>query len=136
MIEDFEKAQQSIPAEDRPEQLVLTCLCVIANCGSMGHRGHATTKPVFNVCFSIDGLDTVVKEFLDTCLIYPHVKGGKVVPRPWAAGIHTNIPNRVVSWDHFKVGNKSVEGYEYILVIKDMVSHYVRLTACVVPNGM
>ena len=158
-IEDFEKAQQSVSATDRPKHLVLnedgdlwmdgervwipktalellTRLCVIAHCGSMGHRGHATTKSVLNVCFSIDGFDTVVKKILDTCLLCPHVKGGKVVPRPWAPGIRTNIPNRVVSWDYLKVGNKSVEGYEYILVIKDMASHYVRLTPCVIPNGM
>ena len=77
MIEDFEQAQQSVSATDRPKHLVLnedgdlwmdgervwipktalellTRLCVIAHCGSMGHRGHATTTSVLNVCFSIE----------------------------------------------------------------------------------
>lgn len=158
-VDDFEQAQQSVPADDRPEHLVfddeqnlwmdgervwipktagdlLNRLCIIAHCGWMGHRGHATTKSVLNVCFSIEGLDTLVKNFLDTCLLCPHVKGGKVVPRPWAPGMRTTVPNRIVSWDYLKIGNMSEEGYQYILVIKDQASHFVRLIPCVVPNGL
>ena len=100
----------------------------------MGHRGHATTKNVISSVFATPHLNTLVSDFLDACKLCPHVKGGKVVPRPWAPTLTTNIPNHILHWDFLQMG-ESNEGPAYLLVLKDAASHFVHLVPCVTPTA-
>ena len=113
---------------------LLTRILIVAHNGSMGHRGHATTKNVVSSVFAINGLDGLVSDFLDACKLCPHVKGGKVVPRPWAPTLTTTIPNHILHWDFCKLG-ESNEGPEYLLVLKDSASHFVHLVPCNTPTA-
>ena len=109
-------------------------LMIIAHNGHMGHRGHATTKNVINTIFVSRGLDAKLKIFLDACLLCPHVKGGRVIPRPWSSGIQTNVPNLYLHMDYLFIGD-SVDGNRYILVLKDAASHFVHLVSCQTANA-
>ena len=109
-------------------------LMILAHCGHMGHRGQTTTKLVLNTVFWIPGLDAKLKNFLDACLLCPHVKGGRVIPRPWSAGIQTTVPNLYLHMDYLYIGDSN-DNYKYILVLKDAASHMVRFVPCVVPTA-
>ena len=108
---------------------LLVRLMIIAHNSHMGHRGHATTKNFLNSVFVSRGLDSKLKIFLDACLLCPHVKGGRVIPRPWSSGIQTSVPNLYLHMDFLFIG-ESVDGYQYILVLKDAASHFVHLVPC------
>jgi transposase InsO family protein len=54
---------------------------------------------------------------------------GKRVPRPFGATLTATKPNESIHFDFMQLP-KSVDGYEYVLVIKDAMSGFVELIAC------
>ena len=108
-------------------------ICIIAHAGSSGHRGiHATTKIIDDV-FSIKHLPSIVKRFMDMCLNCKHIKGGKIIPRPWSCTLTAKYPNEVLHFDWFYAG-KSNEGVEWCLFLSCGYTGFVDITTDITPN--
>jgi hypothetical protein len=108
---------------------LLQRLCIVAHCGQAGHRGHDATLRVLQDVFVCANLSNFVQAFLDACLLCPHVKGGRVVRRPWGEKLRGKWPNQVLHWDFLFLG-ESYGSSKYLLVLKDDASHFVRLVPC------
>lgn len=104
-------------------------LCVISHCGIQGHRGQTAMTTTLASVFHIVNLKTVVECFLKKCLLCNHVKGGRMVQRPWSETIECNERNGVIHFDFLSL-EESYDGNEYLLVIKDHATHFCELVIC------
>ena len=125
--------QDRIWVPDADRHLVQRLL-VIAHCGPQCHRGREALLTVMNRRFSIRGLTAMVKTFLAGCLMCQHVKGGKVVNRPWAETFRSSERNGALHWDYIHLG-ESYGGDKNLLVLKDDATHYCELVPCGKPTG-
>ncbi|OWZ08102.1 hypothetical protein PHMEG_00019407 [Phytophthora megakarya] len=104
-------------------------LCIIAHCGQQGHRGQAAMTTHLNRIFEIENLSATANKFVASCLMCCHVKGGRVVKRPWGETIDCNQRNGVLHFDFLYLGESFGEA-KYLLVLKDHATHFVELTVC------
>ncbi|KAE8897356.1 hypothetical protein PF003_g18627 [Phytophthora fragariae] len=109
-------------------------LCIIAHCGPQGHRGRDAMLAHLGRIFYVPHLRQCVDRFLASCLLCHHVKGGKVVPRPWSETYRCNERNQALHWDFLYLG-ESFGDMQYILVLKDDASHYCELVKCETPTS-
>ncbi|KAH9095716.1 hypothetical protein LEN26_017772 [Aphanomyces euteiches] len=109
-------------------------MLIVAHCGSMGHRGEAALVQHVQRKFQVDKLHQRGKEFIAACLLCPHVKGGRVLHRPYAPRWHATKPNEGLHFDYLYMG-PSKNGPKYVLVLKDDLSHYCELVACDAPTS-
>ncbi|KAH9073144.1 hypothetical protein Ae201684P_014961 [Aphanomyces euteiches] len=109
-------------------------IMIVAHCGSMGHRGEAALVQHVQRKFQVDKLHQLAKKFIAACLLCPHVKGGRVLHRPYASRWHATKPNEGIHFDYLYMG-PSKSGPKYILVLKDDLSHYCELVACDAPTS-
>ncbi|KAH9090266.1 hypothetical protein LEN26_018896, partial [Aphanomyces euteiches] len=109
-------------------------ILIVAHCGSMGHRGEAALIQHVQRKFQVDKLHQRAKEFIAACLLCPHVKGGRVLHRPYAPRWHATKPNEGLHFDYLYMG-PSKNGPKYVLVLKDDLSHYCELVACDAPTS-
>ncbi|KAH9084271.1 hypothetical protein LEN26_020966 [Aphanomyces euteiches] len=100
----------------------------------MGHRGEAALIQHVQRKFQVDKLHQRAKEFIAACLLCPHVKGGRVLHRPYAPRWHATKPNEGLHFDYLYMG-PSKNGPKYVLVLKDDLSHYCELVACDAPTS-
>lgn len=121
-----------IPSEDRS---IVQRLLVVDHCGSQGHRGRDSLMEIMQRRFSIAKLRERVDNFLRGCLMCHHVKGGRIVHRPWAETFRSNERNEALHWDYLHLG-KSFGNYAYLLVMKDDATHYCELVPCIVPTSV
>ena len=84
--------------------------------------------------FDVAGLQQRALAFCRACLLCLHVKGGKVIPRPWAESVIASERNEALHWDYLFLGD-SFEGQKYVLVLKDSATHYTRLVPCAGPTA-
>jgi len=115
-----------IPAE---AQDLLQRLLVVAHCGAQGHRGAAAMRAHLARLFAIDRIDRHITSFLKSCLLCAHVKGGRMVMRPWSDTIECSERNGVLHWDFLFLG-KSYGDSNYLLVLKDHATHFCELVVC------
>ncbi|TMW59220.1 hypothetical protein Poli38472_007365 [Pythium oligandrum] len=113
---------------------LLQRLMVIAHCGPQGHRGRDALIEILKRRFSVNNLRRVVDRFLSGCLMCKHVKGGRVVPRPWSQKFRSHKRNEALHWDYLYLG-ESFGDFEYLLVMKDDATHYVELVPCAKPTS-
>ncbi|KAF0720748.1 hypothetical protein AaE_010283, partial [Aphanomyces astaci] len=109
-------------------------IMVVAHCGSAGHRGHAALVATIRRLFYVDHLADRASEFLRGCLLCPHVKGGRVVHRPYAPRWHAKELNEGIHFDYLYMG-EAFSGAKYVLVLKDDLTHYCELIACDGPTS-
>ena len=120
-----------IPEDDTE---LLNRVLIVAHCGIAGHRGvAATTRVIENYCYT-RGLRKKVLNFMKSCLLCLQTKGGKIIPRPFGRTLQAQAPNEVLHFDYYYVG-QSASGREYVLVLKDGLSHFVELVACSSTNS-
>jgi hypothetical protein len=100
----------------------------------MGHRGQAALTSHIKRLFHVKNLHEVAGDFLNGCLLCPHVKGGKVVQRPFSPTWHATKRNQGIHFDFLFLG-KTMNGPEYVLVLKDDLTHYCELVACDSPTS-
>ncbi|ETV69573.1 hypothetical protein H257_14705 [Aphanomyces astaci] len=79
-------------------------IMVVAHYGSAGHRGHAALVATIRRLFYVDRLADRASEFLRGCLLCPHVKGGRVVHRPYASRWHAKERNEGIHFDYLYMG--------------------------------
>lgn len=115
-----------IPEDDKD---LLHRILVVAHCGIAGHRGVAsTTRAMQNYCSTL-GLRTKVLDFMKLCLLCLQTKGGKIIPRPLGRTLQAEAPNEVLHFDFYYVGDSNND-WQYVLVLKDGLSHFVELVGC------
>ncbi|OWZ21943.1 hypothetical protein PHMEG_0003432 [Phytophthora megakarya] len=83
--------------------------------------------------FYIVGLSGIVRAFCTKCLLWLHVKGGAVIPRPFSETHHTFERNETLHWDFLTLG-EFFGSSRYVLGLKDEATHFVELVACDVPT--
>ncbi|KAH9110622.1 hypothetical protein LEN26_013685 [Aphanomyces euteiches] len=113
---------------------LLTRLLIIAHRGSMGHRGHHAMAHNLRRIFYTDDLDGKIATFLKSCLLCPHIRGGKIVQRPQGNTWTATRRNEGLHFDFLFMG-ETWKGSKYVLVLKDDLTHFVKLVACDSPTS-
>ncbi|KAF1330768.1 hypothetical protein FI667_g4937, partial [Globisporangium splendens] len=113
---------------------LLERLLVISHCGSRGHRGMDVMQNQLKAVFEVVRLKELVRRFCNECLLCLHVKGGRIIPRPWSETFHAHERNEALHWDFLYLG-ESFEGNAYLLVLKDAATHYTQLVRCESPTA-
>lgn len=54
--------------------------------------------------FAIDRAAQRVSQFVGACLMYKHVKGAKIIQRPWGPTFTATSRNDTVHWDFLQLG--------------------------------
>ena len=103
-------------------------LCVVAHAGLAGHRGINTTVTALQADFAWKYMQQDVTAFINGCL-HCLVVNGERVPRPFGQTLTATRPNESIHFDFMKLP-KSVDGQEYVLVLKDAMSGFVELIPC------
>lgn len=104
-------------------------LLIAAHAGAAGHRGAATTMRAMESFVTWTTMPEDTKSFVASCLHCLSTTTAGTVPRPMAQTLHATEPNKLLHMDYLYIF-PGVEGYEYILVLKDDFSSYVRLVKC------
>lgn len=120
-----------IPKKDKS---LLQRLMIVAHCGAQGHRGRATMMEQLQRHFYVERIRVHVDKFLAACLLCHHVKGGKVVQRPWSETFRCYERNGALHWDFLTVG-ESFGDDKYLLILKDEATHYCDLIPCATPTS-
>lgn len=76
-------------------------LVIISHCDSAGHRGTYVMEPYLRRLFAMSCLSEAVRAFCRECLLCLHVKGGKIIPRPFSESHHSYDRNATLHWDFF-----------------------------------
>ncbi|KAE8958724.1 hypothetical protein PR002_g30774 [Phytophthora rubi] len=85
--------------------------------------------------FVVEDLRVRVEQFVSDCLLCKHVKGGKLIQRPWNSTHTATRRNELLHMDFLQMGESYGES-QYLLVLKDDLSHYCELVACESDNGL
>lgn len=98
--------------------------------GALGHRGvDVTVRAMEEHCW-FEGLRRLVEWAVKCCPFCSKCRGGKLVNREWGSTRRATRSNQTIHFDYYFV-EKAVKatpgGYEYILVLKDQFSRFVRL---------
>ncbi|KAE9043464.1 hypothetical protein PR003_g6175 [Phytophthora rubi] len=104
-------------------------LCIVAHAGAGGHRGATTTATALASHFYRKTLKSDVATFVAGCLHCMVTVGGRV-PRPHGETLMATKPNELLHFD-FLTMIKDDHGTKYVLVLKDGMSGFVELVACV-----
>lgn len=105
---------------------LLNRVLIVSHCGLSGHRGVASTTRMLQKYCYVKGLRTKVLNFMKSCLLCLQTKGGNTIPRPFGRTLQAEAPNEVLHFDFYYVG-EATNDWEYILVLKDGLSHFVEL---------
>ncbi len=84
-------------------------ILIVAHCGSMGHRGADAMRLHLKRLFWISNLSSEIQDFLKTCVLCPHVKGGRIIQRPHSQLWHARQPNEGLHFDYLYLGKAVVE---------------------------
>ncbi|KAE9344158.1 hypothetical protein PF008_g9348 [Phytophthora fragariae] len=104
-------------------------LCVVAHAGASGHRGAQTTTTALSNLFYWRTMAADVSAFVAGCLHCMVTANGRV-PRPYGETLVATKPNEVLHFD-FLTMIEGERGLKYVLVLKDGMSGFVELVACV-----
>lgn len=107
---------------------LITRLCIIAHTGSAGHRGIGVCMAILKKLFTFKHMKDIVSDFMQKCLSCKHVKGGKIIPRPWAATIKATKSNEILNFDFLYIGPSNY-GVEWIFNVGCEHSHYTILNS-------
>ncbi|KAF0746464.1 hypothetical protein AaE_008116 [Aphanomyces astaci] len=114
---------------------LLTRLVIIAHCGSMGHRGHQCIASHIRQLFTISHLDEKLAAFLRSCLLCPHIRGAKIIQRPHGREYVVSNTAQPRTALRLSIMGETWQGSKYVLVLKDDLTHFVRLIACDSPTS-
>lgn len=94
-----------------------------------GHRGLDSTLSIISRHFTWLSMKLDVQTFVSKCLHCLRTKGGRMIPRPFGSTYRSTRSNEHLHFDFLWMG-PSYDGNEYILALKDDMSHYCRLVPC------
>lgn len=104
-------------------------LCVVTHAGASGHRGATTTAKSLSDLFVWTTRAQDVASFVNGCLHCMTTVTGKI-PRPYGETLRATKPNELLHFDFLSMV-EAVGGVKYVLVLKDGMSGFVELVACV-----
>lgn len=113
---------------DSPE--LLQRLLIVAHCGPQGHRGSDVMIAALAERFSIINLKPLVARFLRDCLLCKHVKGAR---SSCVRGVLPLLLRSAMS-AYLYLGD-SYGKCQYVLVLKDELTHYCELVAADSPTS-
>jgi len=128
-----------LTAEGRPwipngAKELLAWIFVVAHAGAQGHRGQESMQALLQQRFWIARVVEKVAKFVRDCLLCKHVKGPRIISRPYGPTIVATRRNEALHWDFLFLGS----GYgdtAYLLVVKDELTHYCELIPCATPTS-
>ncbi|KAJ0390648.1 hypothetical protein ATCC90586_011238 [Pythium insidiosum] len=110
-------------------------IMVVAHCGLQGHRGEHVMVETIKQRFSLMRLRTTVTRFVRSCLLCKHVKGGLIIQRESDPAAAATERNECVHYDYLYLGD-SYGDSQYVLVLKDELTHYCELVAADSPTSL
>ncbi|GMF18154.1 unnamed protein product [Phytophthora lilii] len=113
---------------------LLTRILVVAHCGLNAHRGANVMERQRRQNYAIKSLAKLVNEFVTNCLLCKHIKGCTIIQRPWGEHREPAANNEVLHFDFLFMGG-SYGDTQYVLVLKDELTHYCELIACDAPTS-
>ncbi|OWZ15800.1 hypothetical protein PHMEG_00010493 [Phytophthora megakarya] len=120
-----------IPKQERE---LLTRILIVAHCGIQAHRGEQVMLNHLQNKYAIDRLHYHVKTFVSKCLLCKHLKGGKLIQRPWTETTRVTKRNEVLHMDYLSMDD-SYGPTKYVLVLKDELTHFCELIPCDSPTS-
>jgi hypothetical protein len=105
-------------------------LCVEAHCRSAGHRAYEATLVAIKEYVAWTMVAKDVKVFVQNCLNCVAAIPGDKVPRPLVTQLHSTKPNEILHFDFLYIGLSRDGKYQYLLLLKDDLSGYLRLVPC------
>jgi hypothetical protein len=108
-----------------PTHILQVRIMIIAHCSLSGHRGIDVTLKLVEKRFWWEMMKSDIRDFVLNCL-HCSVNKAQVVPRPFAEQMHASERNEIIHYDYLYVNNRN-PNFSYILVIKEDLSHFVRL---------
>ncbi|KAE8908713.1 hypothetical protein PF001_g4709 [Phytophthora fragariae] len=112
-----------IPKQERD---LLARILVVAHCGIQAHRGEQVMIAHLQDKYAIERLQSHVKNFVSKCLLCKHLKGGKLIQRPWSEPRSVPMRNEVLHMDYLSMDD-SYGPTKYVLVLKDELMHFCEL---------
>ncbi|KAE8877505.1 hypothetical protein PF003_g38398 [Phytophthora fragariae] len=103
-------------------------LCVVAHAGVSGHRGGRATQQALEAVFYWSSLGADVAAFVNGCLHCMTTASGRI-PRSFGETLVATKPNELLHFDYLTMV-EGEGGLKYVLVLKDGMSGYVELVAC------
>jgi hypothetical protein len=104
-------------------------LMIIAHNALQGYAGVKSTSMNLNREFSIHGMDRLVRDFVAQRLLCPHVKGKEIIQRPFGPTLKSSKRIEILCSDFLHIGVGFGES-KYLLVLKDMATHYCEVVPC------
>ncbi|OWZ14126.1 hypothetical protein PHMEG_00012437 [Phytophthora megakarya] len=98
---------------------LLARIMVVAHCGSQGHRGEAAMENLLGDRFFVVQLHKKVSQFMK---------------RPYGPTFTATTRNEALHWDFIYLGDSMGE-MQYVLVLKDSLTHYCELFPCSTPTA-
>uniref|UniRef100_H3GV27 Integrase catalytic domain-containing protein n=1 Tax=Phytophthora ramorum TaxID=164328 RepID=H3GV27_PHYRM len=120
-----------IPKQKRE---LLTRILIVAHCGIQAYRGEKVMITHLQDKYAIDRFHYHVKNVVSKCLLCKHLKGGKLIQRPWSELRPVAKRNEVLHMDYLSMDD-SYGTTKYVLVLKDKLTHYCELVACDSPTS-
>ncbi|GMF20134.1 unnamed protein product [Phytophthora fragariaefolia] len=120
-----------IPKQERD---LLARIPVVAHCGIQAHRGEQVMIAHLQDKYAIERLQSHVKNFVSKCLQCKHLKGGKLIQRPWSEPRSVPMRNEVLHMDYLSMDD-SYGPTKYVLVLKDELTHFCELIPCDSPTS-
>lgn len=118
----------------RQSKDLLLRVLLVTHCGIQAHRGVQVMLAQLQQRFTVDHLHEVVTRFVSQCLLCKHIKGGKLIQRPWSETTTATKRNEVLHMDYLSMGD-SFGTAKYLLALKDELTHYCELIACDSPTS-
>ena len=119
----YESTRLVIPLED---ELLITRLLILAHFSYSGHRGIKSTFQRLKRCFFWPKMMKSVEHFCSKCIHCLRAKTAASIPRPWGSRVKAKRRNEILHMDYLYMGD-SVDGYKWLLVLKEGLSHFCRI---------
>ncbi|GMF37865.1 unnamed protein product [Phytophthora fragariaefolia] len=120
-----------IPKQERDR---LVRILVVAHCGIQAHRGEQVMIAHLQDKYAIERLQSHVKNVVSKCLLCNHLKGGKLIQRPWREPRAVPMRNEVLHMDYLSMDD-SYGPTKYVVVLKDELTHFCELIPCDSPTS-
>lgn len=109
-------------------------IMIAGHAGLSGHRGYTTTQRNIKNHFWWPKIDEEVKAFCLSCLHCLITHTGELIPRPLGHALHAEKPNEILHFD-FRYITPGENGFDYVLILKDDLSGFVRLVPATNANA-
>jgi Integrase zinc binding domain len=105
-------------------------LCVEAHCRSAGYIAYEATLGAIKEYVAWTTMTKDVKVFVQNCLHSVATILGDKAPRPLGTQLHATKPNEILHFDFLYIGLSRDGKHQYLLLLKDDLSGYLRLVPC------